>query len=67
MIWRQQCSELSRVLILHDVVHSQPGRLSFILSFPFYLLDHRRALVCMVVRVDEDQSVRGPVDGPSWL
>jgi hypothetical protein len=53
VIWWRQGPELPHVLALHDVIHSQARCLRLLLSFPLQLLlDRRRALMGVVLRVD---------------
>jgi hypothetical protein len=66
VIWWWQGPELSHVLALHDVIHSQAHCLRLLLSFPLQLLlDRRRALMGVVVSVDSMEPTEKPFAAPT--
>jgi hypothetical protein len=66
MIWWWQSPKLARVLVLHDMVHSQPCCLRLLLSFPLQLhLDRRGALMCVMLCVDPVEPTEKPLTAAS--
>jgi hypothetical protein len=65
VIWWWQGPELPHVLALNDVIHSEARCLRLLLSFPLQLLlDHRRALMGVVVSVDPMEPTEKPFAAP---